>query len=231
MLDRDSRHFAQIDLLVGRRGNGRPRSATGSSDPRRSAASAAPRVDGRAEAAPQCRRRSAPVLGQRFGIANDGRQRGAQFVAGVGDEIGAHPLGRAQRRAVGQPDQPRSVGKRPAQAPRPVGRADPDQLDVGLAARQDRIERQRMADGEAQVAANDAAPSRSRPPDWRRVPGRRRSAQALRSRREGRGQRVGIGHGAEPNVGARAALGACSAIARRLLGLRHVPTARIRRIG
>jgi hypothetical protein len=44
-----------------------------------------------------------------------------------------------------------------AKAPWPIGRTDPDKLNVGMAPRQYRIERQRMADCETKVAGFDLA--------------------------------------------------------------------------
>jgi len=64
-------------------------------------------------------------LCQRFPIADQRGERGTKFMAGVGDEIRAHPLGRDDVAAVGQTDQhlarPNAVDAEP---PWPVGRAD-----------------------------------------------------------------------------------------------------------
>jgi hypothetical protein len=82
--------------------------------------------------------------------------RASQFVAGVGDEIGPHPLGRLDCGTVGKLHKRGSVGQRTrAQVPRAFGRAYPDDIYFGLAAKQDHVERKRVTDGEAQVAAND----------------------------------------------------------------------------
>ena len=138
MLDREARHLGQVDE-VGRRVEAvglDPRQAHQIlDDPQHAPRLAADRL---AEAAAQ-RVVHRAILGQRFGITDDRRQRGAQFVAGIGDEVGPHPLGRLDRRPVGQPHQRRAIGERArAQVPRAVGRADPDDVDFGLA-RRDRI--------------------------------------------------------------------------------------------
>ena len=48
-------------------------------------------------------------------IAEDGRERGAQLVAGIGDEIDAHSLGSASGRAIGEPEEDAAGAERMGQ--------------------------------------------------------------------------------------------------------------------
>ena len=95
-----------------------------------------------------------------------------------------------------------SASGRVLQMPGPVGRADPDQVDLGLAVRQDGVERERMADRKAQVAADDrrrrAGASAARlaaSVRWLRTISAG-SSIASRIAPESVGD---VGHGAEPN--------------------------------
>ena len=58
-------------------------------------------------------------------------------------------------RSVSRTSAAPSASGRRADVPRALGRADPDEVDSASRPRQDRVERQRVADGEAQVAADD----------------------------------------------------------------------------
>ena len=70
------------------------------------------------------------LLAQGFGIADQRRQRRAQLVTGIGDEIHAHLLGRTSFAAVDEADQQRAVlkGRDPHQ-PVPARAAEAGQLD------------------------------------------------------------------------------------------------------
>ena len=98
------------------------------------------------------------LVGEGFGIAEDRRERRAQLVAGVGDEIDAHLLGRHRGRAVGHPDQHR-IAVEPAhvEAPRPAKLADAGHVDIVGSPGEDMLQRLRMPDREAHVAAHDSA--------------------------------------------------------------------------
>ena len=56
-------------------------------------------------------------VGERLGIADHGRQRRAQLVAGIGDEIDPHPLGRHGLRSVDQPEQHQPLAERADEGP------------------------------------------------------------------------------------------------------------------
>jgi hypothetical protein len=93
-----------------------------------------------------------------LGIAEDGGERRAQLVAGIGDEIDPHALGGMGLAAIGEADEARAVGKQgDAHHPAPLGAADSDQLDLVAAGRRlaEPLERDRVADGEADVLADD----------------------------------------------------------------------------
>ena len=102
------------------------------------------------------------------------------------------------------------MAERPdAQAPRPVGRADPDELNVGIATGQDRIERQRMADGKTQIAPLDLT-TKQLPCSL--IGGVHRTTLnnqgGFFDRVQNRGRKdIGKGHGADPNRRGRSALG------------------------
>ena len=101
-------------------------------------------------------------LGQSFGIAADGRERSAQLVARVGNEIDAHLLGgdehrhvsniRTRTRVLCRSSRIESRHGRPGSA-MPVTSRSPRRL------REDLLERLRMADRETHIAALDPVPS------------------------------------------------------------------------
>ncbi len=95
---------------------------------------------------------------ERLDEADQAGERRAQFVAGVGDEIDAHPLGRARRAMIAEPHQPRRLAERQhGQRPHPVRIAEPDQLDAaaGMAFAGEQVGRGRVADREADVVVDD----------------------------------------------------------------------------
>ena len=70
------------------------------------------------------------LLAQSLGIADQRRQRSPQLVAGIGDEIDAHLLGRARLAAVDEADQVGAAGKRrDSHQPVPARSAQARQLD------------------------------------------------------------------------------------------------------
>ena len=73
------------------------------------------------------------LLAKRFGIADQGRERRAQLVARIGDEIDAHLLGGAGFAAVDEADQRGAVGERGgSHQPMPPRSAQAGQLDFAI---------------------------------------------------------------------------------------------------
>ena len=102
----------------------------------------------------------ASLLAQRLDEAKDRRQRRTQFVAGVGNEIDPHPLGRVVAGLVDKVDDSLAVRRLAEQhLPALIPRAEPDQLDRSLAVDRPRraqaLGRGRMADRNARVLAKD----------------------------------------------------------------------------
>ena len=139
------------------------------------------------------------VFGQRLGITNHRCQWGAQFVAGIGDEVGAHPLGRSRRRHVRQPHQlQRPRQWRDHDPPRPVGAVEPDQFALpggGIGGAEDQLERIGVADREANVIAFGARPNRFRGAVDRHHPTAiDDQARILRRIEQGAGEGGDVGH-------------------------------------
>jgi hypothetical protein len=109
------------------------------------------------------RRIVARLVAQRLDEAEDRGERGAQFVARIGDEIDAHPLGGIIAGLVDQVDDPRPVGRfAGAHFPALVGRAEPDEFDRMLRRRRcgggQPIRGGGVADRDAHVLADDMPP-------------------------------------------------------------------------
>ena len=102
--------------------------------------------------------RQVAFVGERLGIAEHGRQGRAQLVARIGDEIDPHLF---RRHGVGAVDHAHQRSIRPQtpddQPPRAAGLGDAGRVDLARAVREDQLERLRMTDREADVAAFDAS--------------------------------------------------------------------------
>ncbi len=129
---------------------------------------------------------------QGFEETQQGSERCSKLVRGIGDEIDAHLLGGALLALVGETDQPAAVGqRRDAQLPGAAELAeahqfDPDRLVAAVAGQM--FGRGRMADGEADVGADDMI-AEQRPRRLvgdRRRGGRARAAAAPRTPRTDR---------------------------------------------
>ena len=122
------------------------------------------------------------LLAQRLGIADERRQRRAQLVAGVGDEIDAHLLGGARLAAIDEADQARAVGE-PRGAHQPMSGAS----RRGRSARLPRRRRGRRSSASSAagwaMARSSGAPSSSAPSSARAA------ALAARTRPRGRDER------------------------------------------
>ncbi len=98
------------------------------------------------------------LVGQRFRIADDGRQGCAELVTGVGHEVDPHLLGGAGGGAIDQADQQKASVQRPdLKIPAAIETTDPGDLHVRLAPGQDGGERLRLAEGETDIPACDPA--------------------------------------------------------------------------
>ena len=103
-----------------------------------------------------------------FSVANDCGERRAKLVARIGDKIDPDFLSQDRCSAVDHAHEGGAVAEIPNDyAPRPTNFANARQIDLAGAAGQDVLQRIRMAEGEPDVAAFDAARGPPSPPRWR----------------------------------------------------------------